>query len=174
MQALYGILAMAIVAILSLTVMRASRSTEHSMVLNEVTTQASGVGVDVLEAIGRLPFDSKTDTLKVTKIPAVESADELTGPGSFGGCASFSDCEDIDDFDGLTTTRALDGFEYDVEIDVRYVVEASPGTYSGVNTFAKEVRVLITNPYIHFGDPSNPLTVEMRRVFTYQRTTDVT
>jgi hypothetical protein len=171
---MYGILAMAIVAILSLTVMRASRSTDQSIVLNEMATQASGVGVDVLEAIGRLPFDSETDTTKVTTIPAVESADELTGEGSFGGCTSFADCEDIDDFDGLTTTRTLDGFDYEVEIDVRYVEEDTPDTYSATNTFAKQVRVLITNPHIYFGDPSNLLTIEMRRVFTYQRSTDIT
>jgi len=172
MQALYGLLAMALVAILSLTVMRATRSTDNSILVNEMATQASGVGVDVLEAIGRLPFDSKTDTTKVFTFPTVTSADELTGEGSFGGCASFADCEDIDDFDGLTVTRTLDDFEYDVEIQVRYVSEDSPDVYSGGNTFAKEVRVQITNPYIFFGDPSNPLTIEMRRVFTYQRATE--
>ena len=78
-----------------------------------------------------------------------------------------------DDFDGLTFTRTLDGFAYTVSVEVSYVVETSPSQYSGSQTYAKAVRLLITNPHIFFGDPSNPLTIEMRRVFTYQRATSV-
>ena len=171
MQALYGILAMAVVAILSLTVMRASRSTDTSIRMNEITTQMSGVGVDVLEAIGREPFDSETDTTKVSTFPAVTSPAQLTDEGSFGGCASFSACEDVDDFDDLTFTRQLDGFSYVIEIQVRYVDEDQPDVYAGTQTYAKEVRALITNQHVYLGNPSNLLTVEMRRVITYDKVT---
>lgn len=173
MQALYGILAMSLVALLSLTVMQASRSTENRIIVNEVATQATGAGVDVLEAIGRLPFDSKTDTMKVFTFPTVTGPNELTAEADFGGCVSFATCEDIDDFHGLTFVRTLDGFDFTVDVSVRYVVETSPDQYSGTQTFAKEVRLEITNPYIYFGSPSNPLTIELRRVFSYQRVTSV-
>lgn len=173
MQALYGILAMALVALLSLTAMQATRSTDNRILVNEVATQASGVGIDVLEAIGSLPFDSKTDTTKVFVFPAVTSADQLTAEADFGGCIAFVDCEDIDDFDGLTFTRDFDGLDFSVTVAVRYVNEVSPDQYTGTQTYAKEVRLLISNPYVYFTNPSNPLTVEMRRVFSYQRVTSV-
>jgi hypothetical protein len=173
MQALYGILAMALVALLSLTVMQAKRGTDNRILVNEMATQASGVGVDILEAISRFPFDSKTDTLKVFTFPAVTSAAELTADADFGGATSFADAEDIDDFDGVTLVRTLDGFDYSVAVEVRYVVETTPDQYSGAQTFAKSVRLQITNPHIFFGDRSNPLTIEMRRVFTYQKATSV-
>ena len=164
---------MSLVALLSLTVMQAKRGTDNRILVNEIATQASGAGVDILEAISRFPFDSKTDTLKVFTFPTVTSASELTAEADFGGATSFADAEDIDDFDGVTLIRLLDGFTYSVGVEVRYVMEAAPDQYSGTQTFAKEVRLQVTNPYIFFGDASNPLTIEMRRVFTYQRATSV-
>ena len=173
MQALYGLLAMSLVALLSLTAMQAMRGTDNRIMVNEMATQATGVGVDVLEAIGQLPFDSKTDTTKVFTFPTVTLPEQLTSAADFGGAADFASSEDIDDFDGLTFTRTLDGFAYTVSVEGSYVVETSPSQYSGSQTYAKAVRLLITNPHIFFGDPSNPLTIEMRRVFTYQRATSV-
>jgi hypothetical protein len=173
MQALYGILAMTLIALLSLTVMRAQRATETRIFVNEVATQVTGVGVDILEAIGRMPFDEKTDTTKVFTFPAVTNPNQLTPQGSseWGNKASFAACDDIDDFHGLTVVRNFDGFNYTVTITVRYVNLDTPEIAPGGQTYAKEVLLNISNPSLYVGSPDNPITVPVRRVFTYQRAT---
>jgi len=139
--------------------MRTTRKTADRIVFNEMTTQASGVAVDALEAIGRRPFDAVT---------TVESPDDLTDPGEFGGCDLFELCADVDDFDGLTFRRTVEGFEYEVEVDVWYVDPDSPGSDTPTGpSYAKQVRVRVTNPHIFVGDPSNPLEIEMHRTYTY-------
>lgn len=170
MQVLYGLLAMAIVAILSLTVASSSRRSEQRMAVSEVSTQASGVAIDVIEAISRMPFDAKTDTAKVAVWPPVTSAAGLTAEGNFGGCASFSACESVEEFHGLTFNRERDGFEYVVSIAVRYVDEDDPATYSASQTFAKQVTVTVASP--HLSIASAPATLQMRRVLTYDKVTN--
>jgi hypothetical protein len=143
------------------------------MHVNEVVTQATGIATSIVEEIGSRPFDSKTDTLKVTTFPAVLSPDELTSKGGFGGCVSFFLCEDIDDFDGLVITRSLNGFNFTASIKVNYVSVTDPSMSSASNTFAKEVLVEISNPTLFVGSPANPITVPFRRVFSYQRATSI-
>lgn len=174
MQVIYGLTAMALVALVSLTVQRTSTGTQQRMIVNEVATQLGGVGVEVLERIGSLPFDSKTDTTKVFTFPLVTEANQLTDASAFGGCVDFALCEDIDDFHGLTIQREQDDFTYGLQIDVEYVDVLAPfGSTYGPQSFAKKVTLSVTNPHLYLGDRDNPLTVTLSRVFTYQRVTSV-
>lgn len=173
MQVFYALIAIFILGLLSLTVQRSMHQLDSRMYVNEVVTQASGIATSVIDVIGSRPFDAKTDTLKVTTIPAVLSSDELTSAAGFGGCATFLLCEDIDDFDGLVISRELNGFVFTVTISVRYVIPTDPTQTSGSNTFAKEVLVEVSNPYLFVGSQSNPITVPFRRVFSYQKTTSI-
>ena len=176
MQVIYAFIAMLLVALLSLTLQRGIHSTERRQIVNEVSTQLVGVGIDVLEYIGRHPFDYAVDTSRVDldaidDFPYVTNASQLTPPGSFGGCTNYYTCQHIDDFEGVTITRNVDGFDYVVDIFVRYVDENSPDTPSAVPTFAKEVRVEISSTHLYISSPAYPLTVLIARVFTYEQPT---
>ena len=125
----------------------------------------------MIEYISRMPFDVNTDTSKVHVWPPVTTANGLTAENNFGGCASFSTCESIEEFDGVSFNRERDGFRFGVSINVRYVDEDDPTIVTGSQTFAKEVTVSVTNPHMSLG--GNPVTLQMRRVITYDKVTDI-
>lgn len=176
-QLIYSVLGLAVAILFSTTLARSSHKGGQNIVSNEVLTQMLGVGQDVLEDVGRraLPFDEKTDESKLpTPIdyPVVHSAAELTPADQFGGCVSYTACEDLDDFHGMSFTRTSNDIEYDVTVEVRYVDEDDPDTQGAAQTFAKEVNVIVANRSIlMFGQP---ITVEYARVFTYDKATDFT
>ena len=173
MQVFYSLIAILLVGLLSMTVQRSAHRMDSQIYVNEVVTQASGVATATLEVIGMRPFDSKTDTTKVSTFPAVTSQYQLTPEADFGGCVYFNLCEDIDDYDGMVIKREYDGFEYTVTITVRYVDPLNPTIYTGSQTFAKEILVEITNPYIYVGSSGNPITVPFRRIYSYQKATSI-
>lgn len=169
MQTLYSLAAMALAMLLAINLYRGVTGTQQSMIVNEVATQLSGVGVDVLEHIGSFPFDSAVDTAKVATFPPITSVTDLTDDANFGnGCVQVENCEDIDDFDGKTIYRIENQMPYTIQVSVQYVEETDPSTASAVQTFAKEVTVSITNPNLTIGSLNTPFVVEMKRVFTYQ------
>ncbi len=170
MQTLYALLAMALVALLSLTVASSSRRSSQRMAVSEVSTQASGVAIDVIEQIARAPFDVATDTSKVSVWPPVSSAAGLTAEADFGGCAYFNTCESVEEFDGVTFDYTRDGFTYGVSIVVRYVDEDNPNYQTGSQTFAKQVTVDIASPHLQIG--AAPAVLRMQRVITYDKVTD--
>lgn len=172
MQVFYALIAMLLLALLSLTLQRGTHSAERRQIVNEMTTQLVGVGIDVIEHIGRQPFDSQTDSNKVATVPPVTNAAQLTPKGSFGGCTDYNACEDVDDFDGLTITRDVGGLDFDVVIEINYVDENNPDVQPGFNTFAKEIRLSISSPHLYI-TKSIPLTVQIARVRAYDRATKV-
>ena len=180
MHLLYALLAMLLVALFSLNMQRGIHATEQQMIVNEVATQLTGVGVDVLEHIERTPFDENTDESKQVPLeyPVITGTGQLTpdGGAQWGGCTSLAlsdpSCDDIDDFDGVSVDVDVDGLVYTVEVAVQYVSPATtPATLapSGAQTYAKEVTLTISNPYLLLG--GTPLQVELKRVFTYNRHT---
>lgn len=171
MQVFYSLIAIFLLALLSLTVSRSTHRLDSRIYVNEVVTEASGVATSIIETIGQKPFDSKTDTTKVSTFPAVTSTTQLTPQANFGGCTVFALCEDIDDFHGLVITRQLNGFEFTATITVQYVNENDPDYLPGAQTYAKEVLVEITNRYVNSGSISAPITVPFRRIFSYQKAT---
>lgn len=173
MQAFYGLIAMGIVALLGLTMQRSINGNQQRIVVNEVATDLSGVAIEVLEHVGSKAYDAKTDTNKVTTFPAVTTYYELTDPSDglqWGACNNYLLCDDVDDFDGMMMTWTKDGLVYDIAIDVEYVDPDNPDVATG-KSFAKSVEVAVTNPYMKIGSSNTPLTINMYRVFTYQRST---
>lgn len=173
MHLITAVLSVLLVGLFSTNMFRSMHRTQNKMVLNEVVTALTGAGYDVMELIGRLPFDENTDESKITPLtyPVVTGTNQITAKANFGGCAALAvsnpSCDDIDDFDGLIVTVDADGFEYEVSIDVRYVDPLNPDTPAAGITFAKEVALTISNPYLLVG--GQPLEVELKRVFTYNR-----
>ena len=175
MHLIYAVLAIMLVGLYSMNMHRSMHQTQNKMVVNEVLTQLTGAGYDVVDYIGRRPFDENTDESKQSPLsyPVITGTGFLTPKGSFGGCASLtlSDpaCDDIDDFDGLAITVALGGFDYAVEVDVNYVDPNNPSNPATGNSYAKEVAVTISNPYVVVG--GQPLEVRVTQVYTYNRHT---
>ena len=177
MHLIYAVLAIMLVGVFSMNMHRSMHQAQHKMVLNEVTTELTGAAYDVLEHIGRQPFDENTNEQKISPLvyPIITAENQLTqaGGAEWGTCTSLSvtadTCDDLDDFDGVATTVVVDGFQYDVEIDVAYVDPANPNSLPGTRTYAKQVAVTISNTYIRVG--GQPLEVTIKRVFTYNRHT---
>ncbi len=176
MHLIFAVLSIMLVGLFSMNLHRSMHQSQNRMVVNEVVTALTGAGYDVLELIGRLPFDENTDESKKDPLeyPVITSTNQLTPAAEFGGCTALAlsnpACDDIDDFHGIPTfTVTADGLEYEIDIVVQYVNPDSPDTPAGGNSYAKEVALTITNPYLRVGD--QPLQVNVRRVFTYNRHT---
>jgi hypothetical protein len=175
---IYGILAILLIVFLGLNMQRGQLQTQDRMVVNEVATDLSGVAYSILDFIGRTPFDENTDESKVpqpVEYPVITSTSQLTAAASFGGCGSLTlvpeDCDDLDDFHGLTGTRTVGGLDYTFAVTVRYVDPANPNTVVGAPTYAKEVAVVVQNPYLTLNGA--PMPVRMTRVHTYNRHVDI-
>ncbi|MFV1981329.1 MAG: hypothetical protein ACC655_09270, partial [Rhodothermia bacterium] len=119
-------------------------------------------------------FDSKVDPDSVIVpelgYPIVLSAAQLTPESSFGGCLDYSLCGDLDDFDGMIVTRGAGGLDYDATIEVKYVDENDPMVETGIQTFAKKVRIAVTQGSLIIG--GEPLSTSYSRVFIYDKPTN--
>jgi|SRR5690606_16244420 len=172
-QTLFALLAVMILGIFSLQMNRTIFAGEQKMILNEVETLATGVGTELLEEIGARPYTVGTEGVILSE----EAKGSLPAKGDFcGACgcnpdASFSGCFFITDFDGAKATRERNDIEFEVEIDVNYVLENDPAVISGTQTFSLRVDLTITSPLLYVGTPDNPLIYRMSRVFTHPQVT---
>lgn len=175
-QILYTLVAIALLAMIGLNLQRGAAHTAQQQTFNEVATQLTGVGIEVLEHIARdsvyfdrHAFDFRSVPPACGRIDSTQIA-LFADPAAFGG-QTYTGSRFIEGFHGLKETIDRDGLEYEVGITVRYVDEVTH-VVSSTETFAKEVLLDITNPYLHLGDPDNPVTVRMSRVFTYDKVTE--
>lgn len=192
-QVLQGMLAVLMAGLLALGFNRAVFQNEYKMIVNETTTGLVSAGEAVLEHIGSTAFDEKTNESKLPKpisYPVVTSTGDLTTQAKFGtaddpskgACTSFKDagCDDIDDFDGVSDTLTTGKikpddpnsdavFYYQVQVNVQYVDPVTHVSTGGTPSWAKEVEVVLTNPFLRVG--GSPFQVRLYRVFTYQRFT---
>lgn len=183
-QLIYSILALLLIMFLSMNMQRNVGRDQQEQSVNEVGTQLTGVGTEVLEQIGSQHFDwhnwnyewsrrgvDKSGALvlplyqpycgRVAK--GLEQASKLSNPAGphFGGCSTladpYGDCQYIEGFAGLpdfTITR--DEFVYTVTVDaVEYVDPNDYTVVSATPTFAKRVEITVTNPYLYIGDDPN-------------------
>lgn len=195
-QLIYSILALILVMVISMNTQRSVMGTAEEQALNEVATQMTGVGTEVLERVGRTHFDwynwqygVGTSTLG-TSAAASETrrtrfcgrldeneADSLATPGSFTPCGSYGNCNFIEGFHGLadfTLTRGT--FEFNIDtLHVEYVNpdDFTDATWANAKSYAKRVTVTVEYPGIYFNeDPTNTLKLDLDRVFIYGCVTD--
>jgi len=169
MQTTLSLLALLLVMLLSVQSFHIVNRTERQIVLNEISTQLTGVGVEVIERVGSTLYDANTAGGIV-----ISSIDSLTSTSDFGpgmtSCeydpASANSCAAVEQFDGLTLSVDRDGITYDVSIGVSYFDESSNIVTSN-KKFAKQVQVSISNPNLYISEPDNPMVVTMARIVTY-------
>ena len=181
-QLIYSILALLLIMFLSMNMQRSIGKDQESQALNEVTTQLTGAGTEVLEQIGATYFDRYHPT-NLGNEPYCGLLHDyetnlLTAEVDFPTyqCADFATCAYIEGFLDLSTTIKRGDFEFEVNVtDIEYV---DPVTYatSANQTFAKRVTVNVDNPYLYIGDdpndPESQLDLSMSRVFTYSCATE--
>ena len=186
-QIIYALLAMALVLILSLNLQRGISRTSQGQTVNEVGTQLTGVGTEILELIGRSHFDwynwengdNTPDRPYCGRVAddqlAFLSEPDASNPTStMGDCSDIGSCPYIEGFSGLDTTLTRSEFDYVVTVDtVHYVDPTDFTTISATQTFAKRVQVTVENPHLYVGDDTtNTFSLTLDRVFTYGCITD--
>lgn len=175
-QTLYGLIALALVSMLTLNMHRSTTNTQQRQIFNEVVTQVTGVGAEVFDHIARenVYFDKYVfDTRSIfPTCGRTTSPDVFTPEASFVPAASYATSRYIEGFDGMTDVAVdRDDIQFLVDIDVRYV---DPGTLvpSATPTYAKEVTLTISSPLLFLRTPTNPVEVTMSRVIEYDMVTE--
>lgn len=180
-QTLYGLVALSIVAMVTLSLLRQTTATHQRQAFAETTMQVTGLATEVFDHMEQMYFD-RAIAQSIDTPPTcghVTRPEALTPASAFIPCtgnspaARYAACSYLEGFDGLTNVPfERGGFDFEVDIDVAYV---DPATHqpSATPTFAKAVTLSITHPHMYMGrDRSSPLTVEMRRVIYYDRVAD--
>ena len=183
-QIIYSLLALLMVMVLTMNMQRSIGRDQQEQSLNEVATQLTGVGTEVLELIGTQYYDRFTFDNRNTKpycgrvADNGEEQDVLSRPSgvNFGACTDPDLCAYIEGFEGLTFTRTQGEFEYEVTVlDIAYVdsTDFTRELTTDSTGFYKRVQIEVTNPYLYIGDdPGNTFSLTLERVFTYGCTTD--
>jgi hypothetical protein len=173
MQVFYGILAMMVLGILSLTMNRSIYGTETQMVVNEYSTQMTGIAGEVLDQVGSLPYDAITLSGIIVKTTSALSDPILGAPAcSINKDTAvdqyFKGCLAMNDLHGKNGTRMVGGLPFDVEVRMWYVDNAGNKLTSGTS-FKKEVRVLVKTGDLRVGANNDSLKIEVFRTFSYPR-----
>lgn len=174
-QTIYGLVALALVSMLALSMHQGTTSTQQRHILNEVTTQVTGVGVEVFDHIGRagVAFDKFVVDTQTTfpTCGRTTSADVFTPEASFVPAGSYASSAYIEGFDGMTDVPIdRDDIPFLVDIAVTYVDPVTLAPSAGP-TFAKEVTLTISSPFLFIKTPDTPVEVRMQRVFEYDTVT---
>lgn len=169
-QTLYGLLAMMMVALLTLTMNNAIHSNGSRMMMNEVSSQVTPIADEIFEQIGQYPYDSATLSGQFITDPASMLADaDAFGSASCDPNNRYEGCEKMHDLHGTTALREVDGMPFEIDIEFEYVNDSDPTQASSIPTFSKKVTLTITSPYIYVGSSADPLQIALTRVYSYPR-----
>lgn len=170
-QTFYGLIALALVSMLALNMHRSTTNLQQRHIFNEVATQVTGVGSDVLDHVSRsgVYFDKYIYDTRTT-FPVcgrVTSPDVFTPKDAFIPAATYATSPYLEGFDGMTEVRIdRDDLTYLVDLNIEYV-DPITGTPSAVPTFAKKVTLTISSPFLFLRTPETPVEVTMSRVIEY-------
>lgn len=137
---------MAILTVMTFTAnyQRSEMLTQQRIVKGELEVMANAVASEAMAYIATKPFDSNVENGTVTRLDPNTAA--LTPSAGFGG-QLYANAGDIDDFDALADHDVFyemadgNGFNFDVDVDVKYVDES--GSPSAAPTFTKQVTVTV-------------------------------
>lgn len=197
-QLIYSILALLLIMFLSMNTQRGIMGTAEDQAFNEVTTQMTGVGTEVLERIGRAHFDQYNWLWGIGPTPTTVLAmeqrrqnlcgrldeDQTSLLATIGSstCAYYGNCAFIEGFHNLPDTTLNRG-DFDFNVGSFQVAYVDPTDFTSPppgppgppppKSFAKKVTVTVEYPGIYFNnDPTNTLKLTLDRVFTYGCVTD--
>ena len=179
-QMIYSVAAILLLGVAFLNINRKVHGTDERLTFSELTVEMTGVGAEILDEIGKHPFD---DVVAASNIVVARGDLSATAGDAASVCdpddPDYAGCLTIGDFDGKTATRnrtrthSLNGtpttytVAYSVtSIDVEYVSEAPPHAVTAAPTFAKEVTIHVETPALLLSDGTN-FGFDMRRIYTY-------
>lgn len=174
-QLIYSIAAIFVLGIAFLNVNQKVHGTEDRMMFSEITLEMTSVGAEILDEMGKRPFDANTVSGLIIPASALGPTASVTPSLCDPNDSDYANCDTIGHFHGKTATRnrtrTHSGTAYTVpynvtSIAVQYVSETAPHTVSGTPTFAKEATIRIETPVL-VDASGNPFGFEMRRVYTY-------
>lgn len=174
-QMIYSVAAILLLGVSFFHVNQKVHGTDNRLLFSELTTEMTSVGAEILDEMGKRPFDANTVSglmipvadLSASPRPAVSTCDP--DDPDYQGCAT------IGHFHGKTATRnrprVHSGTTYNVpynvtSIEVEYVTEAPPHTVTTSRTFAKEATIRVSTPALVDGS-GDPYEIEMKRVYMY-------
>ena len=121
-------------------------NTTQMTIFNEAMITSTGMGQTIIEELALKEFDENT----IGKI--VASADSLTLANELGpetGEITLDLFDDMDDFNNYSRTDSLSRLgNFNIKVDVNYVLYEEPDSVVNVRTFYKQARVSVTNMYL--------------------------
>jgi len=124
-----------------------SEGTSTTMTLfNEALITSTGIAQTVIEEMALKDFD------ELTISSVADSPDSLTLAYNLGPETGETDIDlfdDIDDFNGYARSDSLSRLgNFNIEVDVNYILYEDPDSVVNVRTFYKLARVSVTNIYL--------------------------
>lgn len=174
-QMIYSVAAILLLGVAFFNINHKVHGTEERMMFSEITMEMTGVGAEILDEIGKRPFDANTVGGLIIPASALGGTAHVNPSNCDPNDSNYSGCDTIGHFDGKTATRTRsrthNGTAYAIpytvsSIDIQYVSETPPHTVSGVPTFAKEATIRVETPALLDAN-GNAFGFEMRRVYTY-------
>ncbi len=154
-QMMLALGAIVMLSTLALTLNSIVLDGNKTMMESELYISGTSVGQSFLEHAAVLAFDASVGTHDASTFP-----DTFTSPGGLGPKAgeTYPNFNDVDDFNGYSTTVHTTRADFDVSITVQYCDES--GNVSASRTFFKKMEVTVSSPFI-------PTDVVARRIFAY-------
>jgi len=157
-QQILTIFAIAILTVLIINIYKSQGSKEEMLFGNEAIITGAGIAQSLINEIQVKAFDEKT----VSRGYSI--ADSLTHPNLLGSDAGeyvSTQFDDIDDYNNYTKSDSLDRLGlFNLKVNVYYINKLMPDVKSYVQTFTKQIDILLTNF-------SLPDTIRFHQVIAY-------
>jgi len=157
-EVLYVIFAMVIVSTMALNANRVIQVNNVSMIEGQLEGQVIAYAQDIIEESRALAYDEETtyDASGNSVVPVyIPSGFSSLGPdGSESGRTSF---DDFDDFDEYTETVNINGNDYDVSVNVDYVITSNFTDYTvtGSKSTLKRITVNLESDFLNKNQAGN-------------------
>lgn len=139
-QMMIGIVAMALVTIVTLNLNRGSITTQDSLIYNKSFILATTVAQSILDEIQSKEFDE--EVVKGTKIYSADDFSELLKKDAGENYPNFDDVDDYNGFTKIDTIAQMGIFK--ISVAVNYLTDDLANTNSP--TYNKNVTINITSP----------------------------
>ena len=152
---LLGLGAVVMLSTLALTLNSIVLDGNRTMMESELYISGTSVAQSFVEHAAVLAFDASVGSHDASTFPGT-----FTSPWGLGPKAgeSYPNFNDVDDFNGYSSTVHTTRADFNVSITVEYC--DSSGNTSTNRTFFKKMEVTVSSPFI-------PTDVVARRVFAY-------
>lgn len=145
-QQLLAIGSIFLITMLAINFFTSNTNQMEVSVSNEALISATGIAQGMIDNILTRAYDEKTVST------GVSSASSLSSVGSLGADAGETNAYKFDDIDDFKNYSAVDSStrlsNYNILVDVYYVVNLNPENKSLTPTFAKRIDVSVSGQYL--------------------------